>query len=90
MLLGFKSCVVGRSRSQELNGKAASTCSFKRSLKANILAFTSAVKVTGEQTIDHALLFQRLLVVSQSGDIVALVGGGARMVNLCILCAVVC
>ena len=60
---------------QELNGKAAFTCSFKRSLKAKILAFTSAVKVTGEQAIDPALLFQRLLVVSQSGDIVALVRG---------------
>ena len=40
-----------------------------------LLAFTSAVKVTGEQTIDPALLFQRLLVVSQSGDMVALVRG---------------
>ena len=35
----------------------------------------SAVKVTGEQTIDSALLFQRLLVVSQSGDIVAVLRG---------------
>ena len=60
---------------QELNGKATFTCSFKRSLKAKIWAFTSAVKVTGEQTIAPALLFQRLLVVSQSGDIVALVRG---------------
>ena len=33
------------------------------------------MKVTGEQTIDPALLFQRLLVVSQSGDIVAVVRG---------------
>ena len=60
---------------QELNGKAAFTCSFKRSLKAKILAFTSAVKVTGEQTIDPALLLQCVLVVSQSGDIVAVVRG---------------
>ena len=43
--------------------------SFKRSLKAKTLAFSSAVKVSGEPSIDHALLFQRLLVVSQSGDI---------------------
>ena len=41
---------------------------------------TSAVKVSGEQTIDPALLFQRLLAVSQTGDIVALVE--ARMVKL--------
>ena len=60
---------------QELNGKAAFTCRFKRSLKAKTLAFTSAVKVTGEQTIDPTLPFQHLLVVSQSGDIVALVEG---------------
>ena len=33
------------------------------------------MKVTGEQTIDPTLLFQRLLVVSQSGDIVAVVRG---------------
>ncbi len=31
---------------QELNGKAAFTCSFKRSLKAKTLAFRSAVKVS--------------------------------------------
>ena len=54
---------------QELIGKAAFTCSFKRSLKAKTLVFSSAVKVSGEQIIDPALLFQRLLVVSQSGDI---------------------
>ena len=54
---------------QELIGKAAFTCSFKRSLKARSFAFSSAVKVSGEQSIDPALLFQRLLVVSQSGDI---------------------
>ena len=47
----------------------------RRSLKAKILVFASAVKVTGEETIDHALLFQRLLVVSQSGDIVAVMRG---------------
>ena len=46
---------------QELIGKAAFTCSFKRSLKANTLAFSSAVKVSGEQSIDPALLFQRFL-----------------------------
>ena len=54
---------------QELIGNAAFTCSFKRSLKAKTLAFSSAVKVSGEQSIDPALLFQRLLLVSQSGDI---------------------
>ena len=61
---------LGTRKVQELNGKAAFTCSFKHSIKAKTLAFTSAVKVTGEQTTDSALLFQRLLVVSQLGDIV--------------------
>ena len=69
---------LGTRNVQELNDKAAFTCSFKRNLKAKTLTFTSAVQVTGEQTIEPALLFQRLLVVSQSGDIVALVGGGGQ------------
>ena len=44
------------------------TCCFKWSQKANTLAFISVVKVSGEQT---ALLYQRLIVVSHSGDISA-------------------
>ena len=46
------------------------SCS-KRSQKANTLAFMLVVKVSGEQTIESALLYQRLIVVSQSGDISA-------------------
>ena len=75
----------GSRKVQELNGKAAFTCSFKRSRNAKTLAFTSAVKVTREQTIDPALTFQRLLVVSQSVDIVVLVEGkdGQSLHSLC-------
>ena len=47
------------------------TCCSKRSQKANTLAFMLVVKVSGEQTIESALLYQRLIVVSQSGDISA-------------------
>ena len=59
--------------------------SFKRSRNAKTLAFTSAVKVTREQTIDPALTFQCLLVVSQSVDIVVLVEGkdGQSLHSLC-------
>ncbi len=46
------------------------SCS-KRSQKANTLAFMLVVKVSGEQTIESALLYQRVIVVSQSGDISA-------------------
>ena len=42
---------------------------FKRSRKAKTLAFMLMVKVSGEQTIESALLYQRLIVVSRSGDI---------------------
>ena len=45
------------------------TCCFKRSQKAKTLALMLVVKVSGEQTIESALLYQHLIVVSQSGDI---------------------
>ena len=45
------------------------TCCFKRSKKANTLALMLVVKVSGEQPIESALLYQHLIVVSQSGDI---------------------
>ena len=66
---------LGTREVQGLNGKAAFTCRFKRSLKAKTFAFPSTVKVTAEQTIYPALPCQRVLVVSQSGVIVALVEG---------------
>ena len=43
--------------------------SFKRSSKVKTLASGSVVKVAEDRTIDPALLFQRFLVVSQTGDL---------------------
>ena len=40
---------------------------FKRSRKAKTLAFMLVVKMSGEQTIESALLYQRFIVVSRSG-----------------------
>ena len=44
-------------------------CSLKRSSKVKTLASGSVVKVAEDRTIDPALLFQRFLVVSQTGDL---------------------
>ena len=50
-------------------GQPAFTFSFKRKDKAKTLGDVSAVKVAPEQTIDPALLFQRFLVVSKTGEL---------------------
>ncbi|KAK6176032.1 hypothetical protein SNE40_014396 [Patella caerulea] len=43
--------------------------SHKRNTKVKTLASSRAVKVAGDRTIDPALLFQRFLVVSHSGEL---------------------
>ena len=50
-------------------GQPAFRCSFSRKDKAITLGQASAVKVAHEKSIDSALLFQRFLVVSKSGDL---------------------
>ena len=47
----------------------ATSHSFKWSWKVKILTSGSTVKVAKDRTIDPALLFQRFLVVSQTGDL---------------------
>ena len=47
------------------------TCCIKQSQKVKTLAFKLVVKVNGEQTFESSLIYQRLIVVSQSGDISA-------------------
>ena len=43
--------------------------SYKRKMKVKTLASARAIKVSEDQAIDPALLFQRFLVVSQSGEL---------------------
>ncbi|KAL2082773.1 hypothetical protein ACEWY4_022591 [Coilia grayii] len=50
-------------------GQPVFTISFSRKDKAITLGETSAVKVAPDRSIDSALLFQRFLVVSQSGEL---------------------
>ena len=57
--------VIEQTRMRTLMSVEQLTCCFKRSQKANTLAFMLVVKVSGEQTIESALLYERLIVVSR-------------------------
>ena len=59
---------VGNEIMQKMQGQNIFTYSFKRKDKAKTLGSASAVRVNGKQFIDPALLFQRLLIVAQSGE----------------------
>ena len=50
-------------------GKSVFDHKFKRKDKAITLGSNSSVKVTPDKVIDPALLFQRFLVISKSGDL---------------------
>ncbi len=60
---------VGRQTLEKMVGQSIFSYSYKRSSKAKTLATATAVKIGDEQTIDPALLFQRFLVVSRTGDL---------------------
>ena len=60
---------VGCKIMQKMIGQPAFTFSFSRKDKAITLGQTSAIKVAPDRTIDSALLFQRFLVVSQTGEL---------------------
>ena len=60
---------VGNKIIEDMIGKSAFTCKFKRKDKAQTLGNISAVKIAPDRIIDPALLFQRFLVVSRSGDL---------------------
>ena len=61
--------VVGRDTVKHMEGQSVFSYSYKRKFKVKTLASARAIKVTDDKTIDPALLFQRFLVVSQSGDL---------------------
>ncbi|CAJ1064633.1 hypothetical protein SNEBB_002215, partial [Xyrichtys novacula] len=54
---------------QKMDGQSVFSYSHKRSLKVKTLASSKNVKVSEDRSIDPALLFQRFLVVSQTGDL---------------------
>ena len=60
---------VGTDAVTNMEGQAVFSYSHKRTNAVKTLASTRAVTVDKERGIDSALLFQRFLVVSQSGDL---------------------
>ena len=60
---------IGKDIVQKMDGQSVFSYSHKRSLKAKTLASSKNVKVSADRSIDPALLFQRFLVVSQTGDL---------------------
>ena len=60
---------VGNKIIKDIFRKSAFTYKFKRKDTAKTLGNISAVKIAPDRTIDPALLFQRFLVVSRSGDL---------------------
>lgn len=61
--------VIGNDIVKKMDKHSVFSYSHKRSLKVKTLASSKAVKVADDRTIDPALLFQRFLVVSQTGDL---------------------
>ena len=61
--------IVGKDAVMNMEGQAVFSYSHKRTNAVKTLASTRAVTVDKERGIDLALLFQRFLVVSQSGDL---------------------
>ena len=60
---------IGNDTVKMMDGQSVFSYTHKRSWKVKTLASSMAVKVVEDRTIDPALLFQRFLVVSQTGDL---------------------
>ena len=60
---------IGNKVIEEIIRKSVFTYKCKRKDRAKTLGNISAVKIAPDRTIDPALLFQRFLVVSRSGDL---------------------
>ena len=60
---------IGKETVVKMKGQAVFSYSYKRNMKAKTLASASVVKVAEDRTINPVLLFQRFLVVSQTGDL---------------------
>ena len=60
---------VGNDTVKQMEGHSIFSYSHKRNSKAKTLASARAIKVGEDRTIDPAILFQRFLLISQSGDL---------------------
>ena len=60
---------AGKGTVTHMEGQAIFSYTYKRKAKVKTLAASRTIKIAEDQTIDQALLFQRLLVVSQSGEL---------------------
>jgi hypothetical protein len=60
---------IGKETLATMEEQPVFSFAYKRKLKARMLASARMVKVAEDRTIDPALLFQRFLVVSQTGDL---------------------
>ena len=60
---------IGKDIVQKMDGQSVFSYSHKLSLKAKTLASSKNLNVSADRSIDPALLFQRFLVVSQTGDL---------------------
>ena len=60
---------VGNEIIEKMVGKPIFGISFKRKDRAKTLADESSIKVAQDRAIDPALLFQRFLVMSKTGDL---------------------
>ena len=60
---------AGKETVTHMEGQAIFSYTYKRKAKVKTLAASCTIKITEDQTIDPALLFQRFLVVSQSGEL---------------------
>ena len=54
---------------EKMIGNSVFTVSFSRKGKVKTIGYPSAVKVSTDRTIDPDLLFQRFLVVSNTGEL---------------------
>ena len=60
---------AGKETVTHMEGQAIFSYTYKQKAKVKTLTASRTMKITEDQTIDPALLFQRFLVVSQSGDL---------------------
>lgn len=60
---------VGRGTVKDMEGQSVFAYSYKRNNKVTTFPSARGIQVAEVRTIDPALLFQRFLVVSQSGDL---------------------
>ena len=60
---------AGKETVTHMEGQAIFSYTYKRKVKVKTLAASHTIKITEDQTIDPALLFQRFHVVSQSGKL---------------------